>query len=72
MPVRSSARPPIKNLPPDVLAFSPKALIGMLPLGRHAIYALARRIGIRSGRRLLIPRQALEAWLSGRTNGGTL
>ena len=66
----SSKRNRSVSLPPDVLAFTTRQLFGVLPLGRYALYALARKIGIRCGRRLLIPREALEAWLRGENAGG--
>ena len=58
-----------KNLP-DLLAFTPKQLVGKIPLGRDALYDLARRIGFREGRRYLIARDALEAWLRGEDERG--
>lgn len=47
----------------------------LLGLGRAAAYTLAREIGHRVGGRergrLLVPREALNTWLRGRTAGGT-
>ena len=47
----------------------------LLGLGRAAAYSLAREIGHRVGGRergrLLVPREALNTWLRGRTAGGT-
>lgn len=34
-----------------------------LGLSRHASYELARVVGVRLGRRLIIPKEALRRWL---------
>lgn len=41
-------------------------LIGRERIGRDALYQLARRHGVRLGKRLLIPRRVVEALLEGR------
>ena len=40
--------------------------IGKDRVGRDAVYALARRHGIRLGKRLLVPRRVVEDLLEGR------
>jgi hypothetical protein len=53
------------ELPAGRLAVTPKELKQLLPrMSRPSLYKLARRLGIREGRRLLIPRAALEDWLA--------
>jgi len=43
-----------------------RRLVGEDRLGRDAAYALARRYGVRLGKRLLVPLKVLEALLEGR------
>lgn len=43
-----------------------RALIGFERLGRDAAYAIARRYGVRLGKRLLVPRRVVEALIEGR------
>ncbi|RIH76388.1 hypothetical protein Mterra_03885 [Calidithermus terrae] len=43
-----------------------RALIGHERLGRDVAYQLARRYGVRLGKRLLVPRRVVEALLEGR------
>lgn len=43
-----------------------RSLIGFERLGRDAAYAIARRYGVRLGKRLLVPRRVVEALLEGR------
>ena len=48
----------------DTLAYSPHQLTEILPLGRVACYELARKIGKRVGRKLVVSRAELERWLA--------
>lgn len=41
-------------------------LIGYERIGRDAIYQIARKHGVRLGKRLLVPRRVVEALLEGR------
>jgi hypothetical protein len=43
-----------------------RQLIGEDRLGRDAAYALARRYGVKLGKRLLVPSRVVEAILEGR------
>ncbi|WP_448569239.1 hypothetical protein [Thermus sp.] len=43
-----------------------RRLVGKDRLGRDAAYALARRYGVRLGKRLLVPSRVLAALLEGR------
>lgn len=43
-----------------------RRLVGEDRLGRDAAYALARRYGVRLGKRLLVPSRVVEALLEGR------
>ena len=43
-----------------------RRLVGEDRLGRDAAYALARRYGVRLGKRLLVPSRVVEAVLEGR------
>ncbi len=43
-----------------------RRLVGEDRLGRDAAYALARRFGVRLGKRLLVPSRVVEAILEGR------
>jgi len=47
------------------LAYTPRELQAVLPIGRHRALALAREIGIQvSPRRWLVSRARLEQWLA--------
>ena len=46
-----------------------RQLIGEDRLGRDAAYALARRYGVKLGKRLLVPYRVVEAILEGRLEG---
>lgn len=48
----------------EKLSYTPAELAKVTGLGRGAAYRLARQIGRRHGRRLLVGRDALVAWLS--------
>ena len=48
----------------DLLVFSPRDLQQVLGVGRSQAYAIAKLIGRRSGRRLLVAKSRLEQWLS--------
>ncbi|MGC8968103.1 MAG: hypothetical protein ACP5JV_07260 [Thermus sp.] len=43
-----------------------RRVVGKDRLGRDAAYALARRYGVRLGKRLLVPSRVVEALLEGR------
>ncbi|AFH39689.1 hypothetical protein [Thermus thermophilus] len=43
-----------------------REIVGKDRLGRDAAYALARRYGVRLGKRLLVPHRVVEALLEGR------
>ncbi|RTH37909.1 hypothetical protein CSW37_05665 [Thermus scotoductus] len=43
-----------------------RRLVGEDRLGRDAAYALARRYGVRLGKRLLVPSRVVEALLEGK------
>ena len=43
-----------------------RRLVGEDRLGRDAAYSLARRYGVRLGKRLLVPSRVVEALLEGR------
>ena len=56
-------------------ALTPEDLIGLLPIGRDAVYRLLKEGRIRSvrvGRRYIIPREALDEFLNSRGNLGTV
>jgi len=56
---------------PDVL--TPADLIDVLPIGRNSVYDLiARReiASVRCGKKIMIPKQALEAFLGLRSEAG--
>jgi len=55
-----SAAPRLENR----LAYSATDLMALLPIRRSAAYRLARQLGRRVGRRLMVSRVALEAWLA--------
>ena len=49
-------------------AYSPKEVLEMIPISRNALYDAIRRReipSVRIGKRILIPRLALERWLNG-------
>jgi hypothetical protein len=48
----------------DAIAYSADDLTRVLPLGRASCFKLARQIGVRVGRRLVVSRSALEQWLA--------
>ena len=48
---------------PDRLAFRAQELPALLGIGRAAAYELARKLGVRAGRSLVVSRAALEKWL---------
>ncbi len=51
-------------IPTDRLALSPAELTRVLPLSRASAYRLARKLGVRAGRKLLVPVSALQEWLT--------
>jgi hypothetical protein len=56
---------PKSTLPADDrLAYSVEDLVRVLPLKRAACYALAQEIGAKVGRKHVVSRAALEAWLA--------
>lgn len=57
---RHSASAPKARLTVQV----PDELCTLLGVGRATAYRIARTIGRRSGRRLIVARSALEAWLN--------
>jgi hypothetical protein len=64
--VRRKGHPMPKSTLPadDRLAYSVEDLVRILPLRRAACYGLAREIGAKVGRKHVVPRAALERWLS--------
>jgi hypothetical protein len=57
-----------KELPADgLLGYSADGMTRALPgVSRSRAYEIAREIGVRVGRRIIVPREALEAWLRSR------
>lgn len=47
------------------LAYRPRELVALLGLGRTGAYVLARVLGRRVGRSIVVPRAALLRWLEG-------
>jgi hypothetical protein len=48
----------------EKLVYSVEDLRKLLPLGRGAAYRLANVIGVRVGRKLMVPRARLDDWLA--------
>ena len=59
------------NIPVNArLALTPGDLQQVLPIGRAAAYKLARKIGVRIGKTLVVSRVRLDEWLAGGGDGG--
>ena len=57
--------------PPPCLTITARELAALLGVDRKTVYDAARRgeiPSVRVGRRFLFPREAIEAWLSGRAS----
>lgn len=53
------------------LAYRPEDLPALLKISRSLAYRLAGRIGVRLGRRLIVPRSRVDAWLAGEGGSST-
>ncbi|WP_253665294.1 helix-turn-helix domain-containing protein [Thermus scotoductus] len=56
----------MESLPPLLTVKELKELLGAERVGREALYAFARKFGVRFGKRYLIPRQVVLALVEGR------
>jgi hypothetical protein len=65
LPLGEAWRPAVSKSQSPTNILSVSELATELRVCRASAYALADHIGIRLGRRILVPRPRLEAWLNG-------